>query len=209
MGAAQSSAPPPISNVNRYEWATTTGNALMVFGTVSQSLGAYYSALSNRYQAKSMQSAQLHAAEMARLGSKMAEADAQSAMMEGGREAARAGMAYRQEKGSAQARQAAGGIVSNEGSAAEELASIQYAADTDRYQINANAVRQAGMHRMRAADAKNQELMARTNAAGIRRTERSINPYAAGHTALLTGGGQAATAYAASQERRAYYGRRG
>ena len=156
----------------------TMGAIMGIFGAISSGVGSYFSAQSAKDNLEFQK-------QMAAINARMAETAAQSILQAGQKQAGNAGLRYGQAKGSALAHQAARGIQQGEGSAAEEIASIDYAKESDLLTINANAVRQAWAARTQAANAQNESLLKGT-------TADSISPFAAMGTSLLGSGSQLA-----------------
>lgn len=148
------------------------GPALMIFGGIQSAFGAYFSAQSTKSSLKFQ-------ADMAEINARMAEDAAQSIMLAGEREAGMVSAKYGQVKASAKVSQASRGIQGGVGSAAEEIASIDLAKETDMLTINANTVRQAWAQRTQATNATTQALISRGTASGI-------SPFVSGYSTMLT-----------------------
>lgn len=154
------------------------GPVLGVLGGLQAGFGAYFSAQStkNNLQFQS---------DMAAINARMAENTAQSIMDAGQKQAGMVSAKYGAAKSATKVSQAARGIQAGEGSAAEEVASIDLAKETDMLTINANAVRQASAARMQSVNAQNESLIKGT-------TADSISPFAAATSSLISSAAQVA-----------------
>ena len=150
-----------------------------------QGVGAVFGAIGSFMAASANQSLLRGQAEIADINARMAEADAQSVLFVGQRteQAARrwtAGL-----KGKQRAAFAAGGVDLAQGSALRVLTDTDVLGEMDANQIQANAVREAWGHRIKATSIRNDALMKRAGAS-------AINPLMAGATSLLGSAGQVA-----------------
>lgn len=148
------------------------GPALMIFGGIQSAFGSYFSTQSTKSSLKFQ-------ADMAEINARMAEDAAQSIMLAGEREAGMVSAKYGQAKASAKVSQASRGIQGGVGSAAEEIASIDLAKETDMLTINANTVRQAWAARTQATNATTQALISRGTASGL-------SPFVGAYSTLLS-----------------------
>lgn len=145
--------------------------ALSAAGGVSNSVGAYYGA-------KSQKTAYNSAADAAEANAKMAELQAQSEIASGQREEQKVRLNTAQLKGAQRASMAANGIDLGEGTANQIQTSTDYMGEVDALTVRQNAVKNASDARMQGANYQNE---ARTD----RATARAINPSNAAFSSLL------------------------
>ena len=186
--------PPPKKNTNTsYSLdLDDSGTILQVAGALSSAAGAYYQVQAAQYQAKSRALSLQFSQQLSHLNARNAERDAQQEILAGQREAGRTGLAYRQIKGEAQARQAAAGIQGGVGSAGEVAASIELANQQDQTAITRNSVRAANAARAGRVNAENQARMTGVSAENVRASGKSLNPALAGATSLIGSAAQVA-----------------
>ena len=170
---AGTTTPPPTSGGMGAGTIAGLGAIMGAMGAIQSGFGAYFSAQSTKSSLKFQ-------ADMAEINARMAEDTAQSIMQAGEREAGMVSAKYGQAKASAKVSQASRGIQGGVGSAAEEIASIDLAKETDMLTINANTVRQAWAARTQGVNAINQATISRGTASGI-------NPFSSGATSMING----------------------
>jgi hypothetical protein len=149
-----------------------------IAGAASSTIGAFYSAQSQRSSARFQ-------ADMDEIGARIAEIGAQAELLQGqgliGQLTAKAGRI----KASQRTAQAANGLALGFGSAAEVRASTDLSKEIDVNAIEANAVRSAWGYRGQAANL-------RANANMRRASANSISPVGAAAGTLLTGASRVA-----------------
>lgn len=156
---------------------------LQAYGVVSSAIGAYYSSKAQRedldFQAR-----------MAEINSRMAESQAQNALLAGQREEQKAKLATANIESSQRAAMAANGVDLSVGSAQNVLASTKLIGEVDAQTIRSNAIAQAWGYRVQEANYSGQAM--RSGAAS-----RAVNPTGNAANSLLDGAGRvAATWYA-------------
>ncbi len=164
-------------------------------GSVISGLGAYSSAKEGRYRAMAQAAGAESNAVMADINARLAELQAQSILDAGQREAGRLTMRAGQVMGAQRAAIAANGIDLGSGSAAEVLATTDFMKDTDRYAIEANAIRSAWGHRTQAMNEGFRAAAYRSDAAIYRANAKGSNPGAALATSLLGSAGDVASSW--------------
>jgi phage terminase small subunit len=164
--------------------------ALMAVGATQSAIGAFYSAKTQQYQAKSAAADYEFQASMSDMNARLLEQQATSIYQSGAREIGQTGMRYAQARGATEASQSARGI--RGASAAETLASQDYVRDLDMMTLNVNRVRAAGQARLARVAAKNEANFARQNASVLRRYAKTIDPIAAVQQSLLSSANSAA-----------------
>ena len=142
-------------------------------GMFSSAIGSYYSAQTQKSNLKFQ-------ADMAEISARMSEQSAQSALMQGQRQAGAVSMRAGQIKSSQRAALAANGVDIGTGSAAELQASTDIMKEIDMNTAEANAVRAAWGYRTQAVNAQNEASMRRASA-------DSMSPFGAMATSLLGG----------------------
>lgn len=162
---------PAASSFNMTEFAGGVAPVLGVFGAIQSGIGTYFSA-------KSQKDTLEFQSNMAAINARLAEQSAQSILQQGERQAGMVSQKYGQEKGKRVVSQGSRGIQGGVGSAAEEMASVELAKETDMLQINANAVRAAWGARTQSTNYANQSLLAGTSA-------ESINPFASAVPSMI------------------------
>lgn len=170
----------------------TAGMVMMAVGAINNAISGFYAAQSQRYQLKSQASALKFQSSLSQLNARRAEVEADSIMEAGHRQIGQ----YTMRAGAAQASQrasfAARGIDKDVGSAAEHLASMEYAKQSDVLTINANAVRAAESARMQAQNYQTQSLMQGVQAQNLMASRRTINPATQAAGSLLGDAGSLA-----------------
>jgi hypothetical protein len=154
------SIPKQTSLLKKASWF----NDIDKMGVVTSGIGIATSAVGSLFSAMSRRST-------LQFQSRMAELNAQSIRAAGERAIGNVGLRQGKVRSSQKASQAARGIALGEGSAAEEIATTDLMAETDKWTINANMEREA-------ANAQAQGLMAGASAS-------SINPVGEMTTDLL------------------------
>jgi len=162
---------PAASSFNMTEFSGGVAPVLGIFGAIQSGIGTYFSA-------KSQKDTLEFQSNMAAINARLAEQSAQSILQQGERQAGMVSQKYGQEKGKRVVSQGSRGIQGGVGSAAEEMASVELAKETDMLQINANAVRAAWGARTQSTNYANQSLLAGTSA-------ESINPFASAVPSMI------------------------
>lgn len=168
--------------------AAAAGAAFPAMAAVQAASGAiagYYAALSRKSELRQTALGFDFEAFTSDLNARSAEKDALSVLAAGQKDVGQYTMQAGQAKASVAVSQAAGGIQSGVGSAAEVMASLDLKKEIDTMTIKSNAVRQAGALRVRAQDLRNSASMARVSATNARSMAKTINPYAAGIGSIL------------------------
>ena len=145
--------------------------ATQLFGLAGQVAGSFYSARSQKTQARLQ-------ADLAEHNARMAEMGARQALFSGQRQAAARSLQAGQLLSAQKAAQAASGVDLSVGSTAELRAGTEIFKEADVNQIEANALMQAWGYRTQAADYRTQAWMARAS---------SPSPSLAAGATLLTG----------------------
>lgn len=188
-----------------YDQMASFGTAMSIGGFLTQAVGAYYAAESQRYTLKSQAMDLKYRASMASLNARAAEEDAVLAISAGQQQAGRVGLQYRQVKSSMQASAAARGLQLGVGSQAEGAASVEYAKEVDMIAINANAVRAANAARARAVGMRNEARMSAASARGLEMQRGAISPGMSAGASLLAGAGTVARDWATMERQSARY----
>ena len=162
---------------------------MQMVGAAMKGVAGYYGALSQKATLKSQALSQEYEAGGSRFNAMQAERDAQSILQAGqaesGRMTAMAGLV----QGKQLAAQGARGVVQGVGSAAEELASTELIKKVDAYTINLNSTLASNAARQQAQNYRNDSLLQDVSARNLRRTAKSINPWAAAGAASLDAAG--------------------
>nr|DAK14619.1 MAG TPA: hypothetical protein [Caudoviricetes sp.] len=153
-------------------------SAANVAAMMGQAFGLLGSFAGSFYSAKAQKSNLQHQARMAEINARIAETGAKTELARGQAEYARHTLQAGHLKSAQRAALAANGIVMNEGSAAEMLATTDIMKEIDAQTIEENALRNAWGYRSQATDYRNQALMGQAQAS-------SINPAGAGLQTLL------------------------
>lgn len=185
------------------------GTMFSLFGVIAQAVSSYYAAEASRYDARSTALALEHQSRVSQLNARAAEAEAESILEAGQSEVARVGREYARLQAETNVSTAAHGVQAGVGNAAEVSASIELARQIDALTINRNAARAAASARMDSVNNQNQSLFASIGARNARRTARSINPYLAAGTALVSGGAGVANTWTQNQRWQAWAARNG
>lgn len=172
----------------------TGGYIGVVAGALTQAMSGYYQALARKYELRSQAMSLDYESSVEGLNARAAEQDASAALEAGQRNAGLRLLESGQEKGTARAQTAARGVLMS-GSAAEQVASIDFAGLVDAQTIRRDSLRQAGNARIAAANARARSGAARVSAANLRATARSIRPGDEFASALFQTAGSAAATY--------------
>lgn len=140
-------------------------------GMFSSAIGSYFSADMQKSNLKFQ-------ADMAEINARMSEQSAQSALLQGQRQASAISMRAGQIKSGQRVALAANGIDLGSGNAAETQASTDIMKQIDMQTAEANAVRTAFGYRTQAVNQQNSALMARASAG-------AISPFGSAATSLL------------------------
>lgn len=144
--------------------------------------GGLYSAVGSYYAASSQKTALKGQATLADTNARLSELQAQSAILQGQREEQKSRLATANLKSSQRASMAANGVDLGSDTAVNILTTTDTMGEIDANTINANAARAAWGYRTQATNYKNEALMTRA-------TAKSINPFMAAGTSLLTSAG--------------------
>lgn len=162
--------------MNSAAWAGLLSQGIGLAGSV---FGSFYSAKSQKIQARLQ-------ADLAEHNARMAEMGARQALFAGQRQAAARSLQAGQLLSAQKAAQAASGVDLSVGSAAEVRAGTELFKEADVNQIEANALMQAWGYRTQAADYRAQAGMAKSSAP---------SPALAAASTLLTGAGSVADSW--------------
>lgn len=162
--------------MNSAAWAGLLSQGIGLAGSV---FGSFYSAKSQKIQARLQ-------ADLAEHNARMAEMGARQALFAGQRHAAARSLQAGQLLSAQKAAQAASGVDLSVGSAAEVRAGTELFKEADVNQIEANALMQAWGYRTQAADYRAQAGMAKSSAP---------SPALAAASTLLTGAGSVADSW--------------
>lgn len=186
---------------------SSMGMALGIAGALGSAVGTFFEVKTQQYQARSAALSAEFEATLSAHDARNAELDAQSILQAGQEEIGRLTMAAGAERASRRASMAASGIELGAGSAVEVQASADLITAIDRFTISRNALRAAAAQRMQGVNASNRSLLASVSAQNLRASARSMNPWLAAGTSLLTSGARSATNWVIAQDNR--YGGRG
>lgn len=157
-----------------------------IAGTMLSAIGNYYAAQSQKHQLKSQALSAEFASSMARLDAHRAEEDANAILEAGQREVAALTLQQGQERAGVQVSQAASGTVTGQGSNAEVLASQRLIQRIDAMTADANSIRAANAARTRGVNSRNEASLLGVSARNLRTSARSIDPYSAAASSLLS-----------------------
>ena len=170
----------------------TSGEALMmggsimsIFGAVNSAIGSFYAADSQKTQLKMQAQNQRFQAQMSAINARGAEMQAQQTLLAGERAVGQYTIGAGQKRASATASMAARGIQGGVGSAREVTASMDLIKEIDKLTISSNAVRQAEAARAQRINYINQGVMAGTSANNLMATAGTISPYSSSFSSLL------------------------
>lgn len=172
------------------------GLILGIFGAVNSAIGTFYEARSAKNAFKAQALTLEFEQTQANANARLAEQDAQAEIQAGHDELARMTLAAGQEKASATVREAARGVVSGVGSAAEVQATRELMKQIDSMTINANATRAAGAMRIRGANMSGRAGLLGASAENARASGRLLRPGAAAGASLLSSAGPVASSAA-------------
>lgn len=155
-----------------------TSVAMSASGMVSNAIGSYYSAKSNKANLQFQ-------ADMADINARLSEQSARQELLNGQKQTASLTMQTGKVKSGQRAAMAANGIDLGEGNAAEIQASTDIMKEVDMNTIEANAVRSAWGYRTQGVNYQNEAITKRGTADGI-------SPFMSGASSLLSSAGQVA-----------------
>ena len=174
----------------------TGANVLAVAGLVTQAIGTFYAAETQKFQLKSQALTLDFEQSIANLNARAAEQDAVAIFDAGRRRRSQVGLQFGQVRAATRVSAAARGIQAGVGSAAEIAASVELASAVDALTIDANTFRAVSAARRRAVDFRNQALLTGVSARNVRGSERSISPGLQAFTTFLGGAGGIASGIA-------------
>lgn len=190
-----SASKPPAETPPSPAW----GMAALIFGELTQAYANFNAVQMAKIETQAQASSFSHRARMLDLDRRNAEKQAQSILEQGQSEIGNVTLEGGQRRADIEATQAARGVDSSSGSAAEALASEKLVQAIDVYHINLNTVRAASAARAGAVAAGNEALFSRVSASNLRRSARVASPEAQ----LIAGLGNAGlSAYALSNYRK-------
>lgn len=161
------------------------GIGMSAMGAITSSIGAYYSAKSQKHELEARALDEEYQSRLADINARRGEQDAQFALAQGEQHSAFTGLEHGLAKSEYAAATGARGIQAGVGSDAEVRASMEIAKQVDRRTIWSNATRAANASRMQAQNDRNAANLGRVSAANIRASARTINPRLAATTSLL------------------------
>lgn len=188
--------PAPVGDKAGLSGLEAGGNVLAVAGLVTQAIGSFYAAESQKFQLKSQALSLDFEQSIANINARAAEADAVAIFAAGRRRRAQIGLRFGQVKATTRVSAAARGIQAGVGSAAEVATSVELASAVDALTIDANTFRAVSAARRRAIDFRNQALLTGVSARNVRESGRSISPELQAFTTLLGGAGEVASGIA-------------
>lgn len=177
------SASSGTEGLSGFGWFATLSGAMLA------AVGSYYSAKSQQYQLKSQALNAEFGASMASLNARAAEDDAIAAMEAGKQEKAALTLQQGQERAALQVQQAVSGTAAGSGSNAEVLASQRLSQRIESMTMDSNTLREVNASKIRAVNYRNEADLGRVSAENIRSSARSINPYLAAGSSLLSSSG--------------------
>lgn len=173
----------------------TAGVVLAAMGAVNSAIGGYFSAKSQRWQLKSQAKSLEFQKSISEINARIAESEATGIEIAGQKQASMMAMRYGAAQAAMRASMAARGIDQSVGSAAEAMASTEFAKQSDMATINANAVRAAEAQRMQAQNYRTQATMQGVSAHNIWASRRTISPEMEVAGSLMSSAGQIGGAY--------------
>jgi hypothetical protein len=173
----------------------TAGVLLQALGAVNSAIGSYYATKTAQYQADSQALTLEYQQSIANINARVAEQNAQQALLAGERQIGAVTMEYGQKKGTARASMAARGVTLGVGSAQEIIASTDLMKEVDALTINANAVRAAEAARMQKVSYQNESLLAGTNADIASSAASAMMPWASFGSSLVSGSAKVADSW--------------
>lgn len=169
---------------------TNAGILTSIFGAANQAIGSFYAAKSQQYQERSAASSYAYQSDMAAINSRQAEYAAQSTLEAGKAQVQQYSMAAGQEQAATTAEMAAHGVALGQGSARDISASQALVEKMDVLTINSNATRAAWAQRMQGTNFANQALLDRVSAQNAAAGARTISPFGAVTSSLLSSSAQ-------------------
>ena len=169
--------------------ASMFGMGLAMAGAAMSAIGSYYDAVAKQGELQSQELAAEFQASMSVLNQRSAEREAARVEADGQQEMARMTLAAGAEKSAARAELSARGVETTEGSAAELLASMDWAKDVDKHTVTMNTFRAARASRERAVAFANERDAYALAARNASRSRRTINPLMAGIGSLIGSAG--------------------
>jgi hypothetical protein len=185
------------------------GMMMTIMGGINSAVGSYFSAKSEQYTDKSQALNLGYQADMASINARSAEYSAESKLEAGKSEIANMTMQAGQQTASTTATMAAHGMRLGVGSTADITASQNVVKDINMYTIDANATRAAAEDRTQATNYQNQSLMDRTSSVNATLSAKSVSPFSAMTSSLLTSAARVGAQWNTSQQAKmlyAYYG---
>ncbi len=174
----------------------TGANVMAVAGLVTQAIGSFYQAETQKFQLKSQALSLDFEQSIANINARAAEQDAVAIFAAGRRRRSQVGLRFGQVRAATRVSAAARGVQAGVGSAGEIAASVELATAIDALTIDANTFRAVSAARRRAIDFRNQALLTGVSAQNVRGSERTISPGLQAFTTLLGGAGPVASGIA-------------
>ena len=169
-------------------------------GAVHQSIGAFYGARSQKLTLKAQASALEYQQRMANLNQRIVAREAVDAYQQAQKMIGQVTMQRGQEQAQARASMAARGLQAGVGSAAEVMASMEYAKQYESMAMSAQAVRQRASMMTQRTDIANQAMMAGVQAGALRGAAGAIMPGQALIGSLLGSAGNMMSQWAYAQQ---------
>jgi hypothetical protein len=173
--------------------------AVQGLGAVHQAIGAYYQARSQRLSMRAQASALEYQQRIAQMNQRIVAREAIDMFQQAQRMISQRTMEHGRAQSQARAALAARGGQAGVGSAAEALASMEYAKQAESMAMNAQAVRQREAMRMQRVDIINQSMMAGVQAGALRSGASAIMPGQAFMGSLLGSAGNMMAQWAYAQ----------
>ena len=141
--AGESVGPPvaPVADKPGLTGLETGANVMAIAGLVTQAIGSFYAAETQKFQLKSQALSLDFEQSIANLNARAAEQDAVAIFAAGRRRRAQVGLQFGQVRAATRVSTAARGIQAGVGSAAEIAASVELASAVDALTIDANTFR--------------------------------------------------------------------
>ena len=181
----------------------------MIMGGVNTAVGGYFQAQAQRYQQKSAAVSSQYESDMAAINARQSEYQAESDIKSGQSQIFNYTMQAGEQKSAAVANMASRGLRAGIGTTADVTGSMDIMKDINVYNINSNAVREAGAARVQSTNYQNQSNMDRVSAANANRSAISLSPFAAASASLLTSASLVGGNWNNSQRMRMYVGNGG
>jgi|APGre2960657468_1045069.scaffolds.fasta_scaffold18296_2 hypothetical protein len=169
------------------------GPIMSIAGMIGSIASSYYGAKAQQYQLDSQAMTLQFQKDIAGINARQAEVTAQGILQAGEKQSAMMSLKYGKAKGSQRAAMAASGGVIGEGSNKEIEATNDLMKEIDILQINANTVRSAENARTQSQNYLTQAAMYGVSANNMTASSKSIDPFSAAGTSLLTGATSFAT----------------